>query len=227
MNQIIKSISRENRDQWINNYSDLYLSDDQKYFKQYKDSIHITDLKNAMKKGMICISYTIRFSSFRSDDVALINVIESNISDLWNLLESLTFTQNKYGSQDDLNVMINGLEFSIYKSFHKSIRVFSPFNLSELKPLAAAPTKFTMAHVYRMLANNQFSGLRCTGHYTDDYAFDAAVDYQRSKSDITDGSILLCDISENPSGWHVYISDDKIHINCHSFLGYSCSLKLS
>ena len=62
---------------------------------------------------------------------------------------------------------------------------------------------------------------QCDGRYTDDYAYDAAVDF-RSGMELHLPSFAK-ELIEDPSGWHVYPSSKgkdglvQLSVNCHSF----------
>jgi hypothetical protein len=65
--------------------------------------------------------------------------------------------------------------------------------------------------------------ITCRGSYTDDYAYDAAVNFQRGDLD-PDGILTLADdIERDPSGWRCSAygeKDGELSLRCHSFLSY-------
>lgn len=213
----LEAISRDNFDDWANTHDDIYIESSQLRFHQYRDNLSVIKIANAMERGKTCIGYSLRLVD-RFTDFCATNAIQTNINDLVALLDGITFEETKYGYLTDVKIEINGINFSVSKYAHEAIRTFSPFSKSKLKPLDKKPTKWTLSHLYRALANNQLSDIKCTGHYTDDYAYDASVNCEVGKGVIAEA--LLEDILESPSGWRVYEMNDKVSIHCHSFLGY-------
>lgn len=174
------------------------------------DDWRITDLTNALKTGKTCREYTLKSERGEHGNCDVTNFIyefENLLDRLWMLCESFPF-EHKYDP-----VKITGIE--IYRTDIKSIRVFSPFNLGNVKPLKAMPKKWTLRHVYAALINRQFKELRCAGVYSDDYAWDNAVNYHIGP--IKAPLAFVKRIIEQPSGWWCNYWDDKVHVCCHSF----------
>ncbi len=215
---LLNNITRENFEEWANTYSAIYLEDVNIKFDQYRDSFHLTDITNAMKIGKTCVQFAINKADWNSNE-SLSNIIETDVKDLFNYCASLD-----YPDYNGTRTNINGIEVLIYRSELRSIRVFSPLNLSELKPLKSVPKKWTMSHVYKVLANNQFIGLKCTGHYTDDYAFDNSNNFGKGEAS---GMKVLKDILQNPSGWWTNGNENTLSFSCHSFLNYELTVKLN
>lgn len=213
----LENISRNNFDDWANSYEDIFIKSSQLKFHRYRDNIAVTKIANAMSRGETCIGYSVRLAD-RFSEVSVTNAIQTNIDDLVLLLDGLTFEKNHRGYLADQKIEIAGINFSVSKHTSEAIRTFSPFNVCKLKPLDKKPSKWTLSHLYRALANNQLLNIKCTGHYTDDYAYDAAVNCEIGKSATAEA--LLIDILEHPSGWRVYEMDERINIHCYSFLGY-------
>ena len=110
------------------------------------------------------------------------------------------------------------MDCHIWQSDLKSTRVFSPFR--KIKPIQA-PEKWTLPHVWKAILSGQIYMGQCDGRYTDDYAYDAAVDF-RSGMELHLPSFAK-ELIEEPSGWHVYPSNKgkdglvQLSVNCHSF----------
>ena len=67
----------------------------------------------------------------------------------------------------------------------------------------------------RALINGQFESLRKNYYLTDDYAWDAAVNFQ--EGEIADVINFVEKIVEDPSGWRAYRDGGTVSISCHSF----------
>lgn len=215
---ILNKIDNTNFYDWANCYNDIYVKKSNLFFHMHRDSITITNLENALKRGKTCTQYSIQLSNW--DDKGKIppsNCIGTNLKDFFMFLEGLDFSKSGY---DGLKFTTNNTDFKVYKHDADAKRTFSPFNINQLKPLKEMPKKWTLSHFYRLIANNQYKNLRCTGHYTDDYAFDASNNYGIKVID--NGLNILTDILSNPSGWRVYTPDNNktLDIHCHTFLGY-------
>jgi hypothetical protein len=88
--------------------------------------------------------------------------------------------------------------------------------LKTVRALKAAPAKWTLPHVYKALMNGQFSALRCTGKYSDDYAYDNAINF--GKGDFSERAAdFVRRIMEAPSGWRTYANGAVVSVCCHSF----------
>jgi hypothetical protein len=76
--------------------------------------------------------------------------------------------------------------------------------------------KWTLRHAIRALVNGQFEWLKCTGYYTDDYAWDMAMNYRQGE--IPDAVSFAADVLESPSGWWVSGREENVvYMCCHSF----------
>jgi len=174
------------------------------------DDWRITDLNNALTSGKACIEYTLKAEHGQHGNLLTTNFINARFSNdlkaLWAFCESV-------GIVGFDSFVTEGIE--IYRSEHKGVRIFSPFNLAKIKPLKTMPKKWTLRHVYSALLNGQFSNLKCEGVYTDDYAFDDAVNYR--KGEIAKPMEFVKDILENPSGWRAWSNGEDVSISCHTF----------
>lgn len=101
-------------------------------------------------------------------------------------------------------------------SVRKANRVFPLEPRKVYKRLDAKPEKWTLPHLIRALVHGQYDDLRCRGVYTDDYAYDAAVNFQEG---LIDANRLAKRIIESPSGWWVGREDEKgeMSVCCHHF----------
>lgn len=216
MTTLLKEITKENGNDWINKHE---LIDEKNKIKMIvysgSKSIVLTDLTNAMQRGKTCERYSFNLQ-YNSQSYSLENLIYhfGSVKNLFDYARSLTYTVHKWGGYDRREVQIDGAWIDVYKSVEQSIRVFSP--LTNLEPLKALPKKWTVELALRAIANKQYVWFKCNGHYTDDYAFDAAVDFGRGE--ITDNLKFVKYVLQSPSGWHVWPdSYGGVSINCHSF----------
>lgn len=196
--------------------NEVYLKDWNIKVTRYSgfDDYYITDITNALQSGKVCIQYALKEKNGHHGNLVTTNWIGSEYNCQFDKLlvffNNLPFQKGKYGYE---SLSVDNLE--IWKSELKAIRVFSPFNLHYIKPLAELPKKWTLTHVYKVIVNGQFTGLKCDGQYSDDYAFDNSVNYMIGT--INYPMAWIKKIIEHPSGWHCYISEGRVHVNCHSF----------
>lgn len=62
--------------------------------------------------------------------------------------------------------------------------------------------------------------LRCSGRYTDDYAWDAQTNFGRGAQDQDATDQLAREIKACSAGWYARLSDGALRLQCHTFLGY-------
>ena len=159
---------------------DIYIKDLNAYIRFYSDMLYIQDLNGAMQPGKTCTNYRIYFN-----DCELLNFVNGD----WN-----GFVKS----------VLNGAEihFKHYVDNKKGTRVFSPW--AKLNPVKKVPKKWTLKHVRNLYANGQIVKAECRGYYTDDYAYDAAVNFGKGE---TNTAKLVKDVVESPGGW--WIREEK------------------
>lgn len=164
----------------------------------------LIDLTNAGKAGKDCAEYRIsgNIKDFKQ-------VFECNFDDV--------FYEIATNSIDGLKVN---------KWIGKGVNFFNPMTIKEnYKPLKEEPKKWTVKHALRAIVNHQYENLKCDGYYTDDYAYDNAVNF--GIKEIKNTMLFLKKVIENKSGWHVYTYDNKVCLNCYSFDTNSFTFKLA
>lgn len=203
----------------------FYFEEHKMSYQMYRNSIRIMLLDNALAAGELCAEYVI---SSQGTAVDCINVLSGlagdySLAKLKGFLQSLKFQSDRYGNMS-LDLDATG-KVKVSLSYRQSTRVYSPFALHHLKPLKQAPKKWNLTYAKRALANGQFTNLKCTGRYSDDYAYDAAVNF--GKGPIS-AMPLLQDLVTSPSGWRSYIDEDsgRVTVNCHHFDNNSFVLQL-
>lgn len=182
----------------------VYVEDIKVQVDIFMDQIRFTDVEYALKSGKTCRRVSISTNNHFDGWGKIFEFIDS-ISDIRDFISS---DETEYGN-----------DIKVYRYEHKSVNFFSPFNLTNLKPLKEVPKKWTTKHVVRMLANGQFEDLRRDSRYTDDYASDAAYNYYKgSINDVSAFMIRLLDGANH--GWWIGSnggSAGRISINCHHF----------
>lgn len=213
----METTERFELDAFINScHSDgLYVKDCNIHIQRWRGSEQytITDLTNAMQPGKVCVSYTFEADERTRNNCEVINWLRPNFGDslpmLLLLCNGLDWVEGQYGTAPH---NIDGI--NVYKRDKESKKVFSPF--AKLPALKAEPAKWTLPHVFKALLNGQFSTLKCTGKYSDDYAYDNAVNY--GKGEFSDRAAdFVRRIMESPSGWRTYGNKGNVSVCCHSF----------
>lgn len=105
----------------------------------------------------------------------------------------------------------------VYTGEYHSIRTFTPFK--RIKPIKT-PEKWTIAHVWKAMLSGQIYAGRCDGYYTDDYAYDAAVNFRQDER--LHIPSFAKRIIESPDGWRVWVnkvdgSCIQLSVNCCTF----------
>lgn len=180
-------------------------------YECYGDTLAITDLRNAQKTGRVGYTYILQNEKFGQHFCKtlnkLIDAYDNDLSTLLKDLESQPKDREFCGEFFVHNVLVR-------YEVKKGVRLWAPW--VKLNPLKTAPKKWTVKHVLRALANSQAS-IRCTGKYTDDYAFDAANNFGEGRISAT---AIVEDILENPRGWWCSKQLDEnntLSLCCHSF----------
>jgi hypothetical protein len=98
---------------------------------------------------------------------------------VWKWLESLSYVeQGKYHGVCSF-LLVGNARLKIYRDEEKAAKVFSPFVVDRVKPVTEMPEKWTILHLRKILANGQFRSYTQDFYYTDDYAYDAAVNFRK------------------------------------------------
>lgn len=147
--------------------------------------INIQDVTHAFKKEE-CQGYVINIIAPRDNDpsLALSFLLNEHCADhspqsLWKWLRTLNTQQHKH----PLTLNVDQYEFQIRQDSSPGKDVYSPFNLSVFKPLIKPPTKWTVVHLRKLLANGQFTQFKQNEYLTDDYALDCANNYSKGYFD--------------------------------------------
>jgi hypothetical protein len=188
-------------------------------------SIYVCDLTDAMKTGKTCRNVKVEFANTaHNDDEGFRGLFEflapfgTNFRALLDAQLALAWENNNYGFKQ----IIDGNRTTT-RHDSKSVRVYSPF--ATLAPLKAAPAKWTVTHALRAIWNGQIERFRCTGRYTDDYAYDAAENF--GIRPVENGRAFCKGIIESPSGWRAYGNGAEVSISCHHFDNNAFTLKLT
>lgn len=216
----------------LNNYEHLYIEDIRVSYKLYHDSIDITNIDPAMKRGSVCRQTIISKNNNLGYDERRINfmtdIVENNKD---YTLEQLL-----------LNPIIKESEnISFIVRLLNSKDVYSPF----WKPAGIVKikkAKFTLTDIKKMLNNGQIEECIINKQTSDDYLYDAENNFQKGKK--IDNYQLCEDLVKSPSGWRVclgssqkyfgnyYISKNDldgryfVEIACHYYKYVRCYLKI-
>src|SRR5581483_2973985 len=209
--------------QFWNSIDDWFLQRDLIKTHRYSDSLCITDLADAMKPGKICEEFTLRWNRVEGIPPFVHDLFRENHHDaaaIIKALRALPWAPAKNWRTGEPQAgweAIHQGELEIFRTELRSVRVWSPF--AKVNPLPAKPAKWTVAHVVRALLCGQFSNLTCNGIYTDDYAYDAAVNFRMGEFGDRPGAAIAFArrIIESPSGWWASESHGHVSICCHHF----------
>lgn len=183
-----------------------YFADINAYVSIRDQGVTIVDLTNALQTGKSCKKVAICFPWSMMKDINAACFISNNCN-----VKTFKDAYTRYFIECETD----GADR--YEETLKSISTFSPFR--QIKPIKT-PTKWTLAHVWKAILSGQIYAGKVDGHYSDDYAYDAAVNFGTGRGI---GLIKFAsDIIEHPDGWYVRIDkqgDGKavLSVNCHSF----------
>lgn len=189
-------------------------------FSTWDAKLQIQDISSALKRGKTCTVFTIYFKNDAVNDSTGLNRMLTHLAGFGKGAEALKAAFAFYLSRNWVTGRFGGIDplsfdekTEAHRTDEAAVRVYSPF--AEVAPLGELPKKWTVAHVVRCLWNGQYKELRCRGVYTDDYAYDAAANFQRGP--ISNGRAFAKQLIESPSGWWAHQSGNEVSICCHSF----------
>lgn len=176
-----------------------YFQDIQAYMEVRVQQIRIVDLRNALIPGRECERLVLQPHDPYSSEC------------LYSGLNTFRDVYEKFFAQRELP------DCHVYTSTLKSMNVFTPFK--EIKPIKV-PAKWTLPHVWKAILSGQIYEGHCAGRYTDDYAYDAAVNF-RSGVHLYLPSFAK-ELIESPSGWRVYADHTdgdqvQLSVDCYTF----------
>lgn len=197
---------------------DHFIVDKMLRVRRFTNSIRITDISNALKIGKTCkeISINVAYDKHFYD-------VDNFFRDLFIGKYSISKIFNLFNEDSEL-----GNVGYVYVSDKKSNNTFSPLqeNIKNVKPLKELPKKWTMRHVVKALINNQCEDLKMNYKYSDDYAYDASMNYFEGVK--LNNLVFAQDLIEESSGWWTSINEDNtVKVCCHTFESNSFKLKLT
>jgi hypothetical protein len=152
-----------------------------------RDNITIVDLTNALQRGKSVEEYYIETNTLGANNDISNKIIRPNNMEKWSDLVKYIKDNKGRTYLEDEDITVTCQVQSI-----KGQDVLSPFSLHKLKRLTKEPTKWKKLDLLKAIANGQFHLISSNYQYTDDYAFDAAYDFQ--KADGIDPIVALEDI---------------------------------
>lgn len=188
----------------------------------------LQDLSNAFMRGQTCRKFRIktpdehgpqRNPDRRPEQFVLDKgSVTAAFDYLQERLDDGRFEEDRYSTYWE--EQIGGVRFVIYTEEAKGVRTFSAMHLDQITPLSSIPKKWTVRRAMRAILAGQVQEWFVDGIYTDDYARDAAYNFQRGELEEYLGKARR--IWENPSGWKVWVSHKaedrrKLSFNCHGF----------
>lgn len=182
-------------------YGDMYIEKYNVLIRHYSSSISFINLENAYTKKP-CIVFSL---NSQNNELA--------IKYLYEFLDDLSLEDFLLNIQNNIYLEKKELlekNFNFIK-FGETKKIFSPFKkIKEIK----IPEKWTIPHIWKAILSGQVEKVICSGEYSDDYSFDASRNFNKGEKDKFS---FAKELIESPSGWHTYKSNNKIHVNCHSF----------
>lgn len=185
----------------------------------------LTGLSNAFMRGRECRHFRIktpeehgrdRRPKDRPEGLILHN---GSVSAAWEWLTSKgedAFEGDRFS--DYLDVEIEGTRFRIYRETQKGVRTFSALHLDQVTELSSIPKKWNVRRALRAVLTGQISEWHIDGVYTDDYARDSALNFQRGELESYLGKARR--IWQDPDGWRVSAKNEErteLRLNCHQF----------
>ena len=179
--------------------------------------IQITDVTNAKKRGKTCVKISAYVNNYEDMD-ACKYVNYTNIATIETFFENC--------ENHEVGYTLTGIEHQDYKyniEIMASKEVIpAQCNLKSIyKPITELKLKnrhsIKISDIIRILINNNVQVVQ-DGRYTDDYAWDAATNY--NEGHVFNPVEFATDLIKSRSGWSAYVDSvdqKRIYINCYSF----------
>lgn len=187
----------------------VYVESEQLAVTLYENALNVRTLDNALKRGKTVIKHTTYFQKGSFDGREIMNeymfFLKINFAEL---IERAV--ANDLPDIDDGSV----------KNLHneeKAVRVFSPFAKPKKVNLHS---KWTIDKVAKAILSGQVTQGVQDMALTDDYAYDAAVNFR--KGELFDLLDFAKELTESPSGWWLRVDETednkiKLRVACHHF----------
>lgn len=178
-----------------------YFCDINAYIFAGIDRVVIRDLTNALTPGKECPELELSLKDRQSG-----NIITGDMRTFREIYDRLFVSRES----PDLDVYA-------FNRTMKSMHTFTPFKqINSIK----TPKKWTIPHVWKAILSGQIFEGHCTGRYTDDYAYDAAVNFHEGRE--LNLPSFAKKLIEDPSGWGVSpwkVNGETITLSvcCYSF----------
>ena len=186
----------------------IYVKDENYFVGIYRDHIVFIDLTNAMRNGKVCRCTTMNISKMGERSAMM--VLNGFIDDL--PIERF-FDNIRAGFYDGKRFEYANFTLEFRAGTRKSNRVFTPFGAFKKVNLDKI---CRLNEVVKAILAGQIGEIICEGIYTDDYAYDAMINYNKGNN--TDVISMAKELCEERSGWHIIEKNSKsILIACHSF----------
>lgn len=176
-----------------------YFADVNAYISVRVNRIVIIDLRNALIPGRECERLVLEHKDLYDNHC------------LYSGLDTFRAVYDRFFVQREFP------DCCVYETKLKSMNTFTPFK--EIKPIKT-PEKWTLPHVWKAILSGQIFQGTCDGRYTDDYAYDAAVNFRSGVS--LHLPSFACKLIDSPSGWtvHPHRTEDgvvELSVSCYSF----------
>lgn len=213
MLKIYRSLKEMSQDNQNTSCFNCYIKDVNVRVQLFANCLYITDLTNAFKRGKECRKTVITYSE-RTSEKFLIELdtkyLYPNKKDLADLIEEV---QNLHVSN------LQDVGFDIELREEKSSTVFSPF--ADIKPIKLPKNgKWTKSHVVKAIITGQIYSGKVDSIYTDDYSYDASVNYHENED--LDLMEMAEKLTKSNSGWSVRVKEENkgnvlLDVDCCTF----------
>lgn len=158
--------------------------------------LSLLDLHQALLRNRSCRLYTLTATGDHYPGDLILQ--HGSARHTFEFLEGLEWTEEP--SQIRTAVLFDA-PLQIERDERASWNLYSPLHPERLPRLNSIPKRWTARHAARALSHQQYEpgSLRCDGQMTDDYAYDAAYDFQRGP--LRNPGALIQDLVERARSW--------------------------
>lgn len=174
----------------LKKYGSYYIKNENMYVSVYRNQLQFIDLTNALKTGKECkgtVMTTTGNNTYHDAMHAFINFVDDYpLSEVIENLRSGFYNGKQFGDID------------FFPNNKPSNKTFSPF--VTYKPQNLAKIK-RVSQIVKAILAGQAKEIICKGYYTDDYAYDASVNFEIGK---TQEPLDFAEKLTSSRGWTVF-----------------------
>lgn len=174
--------------------------------------MYLTELEAAFLPGKTCPRYAVSRFTRTQNTTDLISHFGS-LTGLMEEIRELRWSPRTYGTHEGRGyeacvLEANGIAYRVERDDRDAQHVYSPLHLFRLRPLDRAPSRWTLSHVRRALANGQYRPESLQRLYLQKKS--PPSEENRKPPSREDPLTLVRSLTENPHAWSCHTENHRI-----------------